>query len=144
MIPLPPDELRSLAAPIYGNHGWQVRLARDFGVAVRTSQRWAADGIANAETARRVRKFLQERARAQVEAPPADGYSDRDDDAYDEFRPRIEALVAAGVTAGWHPAEVLTAILAVTVDQMRENAGIPATLETVKQAMDSLRAARDT
>lgn len=139
-----PAELRSLAAPIYGNHGWQVRLAREFRVAVRTAQRWAADGIANPETARRVQKFLDERARAQIEPPPADGYSDRDDDAYDEFRPRIEALVAAGVTAGWHPAEVLTAILAVTVDQMREGAGAPATMDTLRQALEGLKAARDT
>lgn len=139
-----PADLRSLAAPLYGNHGWQSRLAREWGVAIRTVQRWAS-GVTpiHADTARRLRAFLEERARQKVNPPPADGYTSRDDDAYDEMRPRIQALVAAATVAGWHQAETLTAILAVTVDEIR-GAGIPVSIEVLRQVTDSLKAQRDT
>lgn len=133
------SDLASLASAIYGPR-WQSAFARDFDTALRTVQRWARDGIDKPATAGAVRRFLEERARLRISPPPADGYSDRDDDAYDEFRPRVEALAQAGEAAGWHPAEAVTAILAVTVDMMRAGAGDEATVETLEATIAAVRA----
>lgn len=133
-----PSDLAALASAVYGPR-WQSAFARDFDTALRTVQRWARDGIEKPATAGAVRRFLEERAALRVSPPPSDGYSDVDDDAYDEFRPRIEALVQAGIAAGWDPAEVMTAILAVTIDIMRHYAGPEPTIETLDAALKSLR-----
>lgn len=136
-----PADLAALAEPVYGPR-WQSALARDMSVAVRTVQRWARDGVDRPATAESVRRFLEERRRLTI-APPPEG-EDRDDAAYDEMRPRVDALVSAAEAAGWHPAEVLSGLLAVTVEKMRDGAGTSATIETLKSAIASLRAARDT
>lgn len=133
-----PAELAALASAVYGPR-WQSAFARDFDTALRTVQRWARDGIEKPATAGAVRRFLTERAALRVSPPPADGYGDADDDAYDEFRPRIEALVQAGVAAGWHPAEVMTAILAVTADLARAASSDAAVIETLEQAIAQIR-----
>lgn len=136
-----PAELSALAQRTYGPR-WQSALAREMDVAVRTVQRWARDGIDRPATADAVRRFLEERARAIIPAPP-EGV-DRDDAAYDMVRPHIEALVRAAEAAGWHPAEVLTAVMCSTADLMREGAGTAAALETVKGVIDTLKSQRDT
>lgn len=141
MTALSASNLSALAQPIYGLR-WQSALAREMDVAVRTVQRWARDGIDRPATADAVRRFLEERARAIIPAPP-EGV-DRDNAAYDMVRPRIDALVRTAEAAGWHPAEVLTGAICATADLMREGAGAAAAIETVKSVLESLKSQRDT
>lgn len=136
-----PAELSALAQRTYGPR-WQSALAREMDVAVRTVQRWARDGIDRPATADAVRRFLEERARAIIPAPP-EGV-DRDDAAYDMVRPHLEALVRAAEATGWHPAEVLTGAICATADLMREGAGSAAAIDTVKGVLAALKSQRDT
>ncbi|UOK73031.1 hypothetical protein [Ancylobacter polymorphus] len=137
-VSLTPGDLASLASAAYGPR-WQSPFARDFCVPLRTVQRWARDGIGKPSTANAARSFLIERARLRIEPPPPIGEEERDDHAYDEMRPHIEALVRVGGAAGWHAAEVLAAILAVTVDLMSEGAGEEATARTLDDVLAALR-----
>lgn len=134
-----------MASAIYGAR-WQSQMARDFGVAVRTVQRWARDGIEKPTTADSVKRFLEERRVARM-APPQVGSTaadDRDDACRDAIEPALTAMIAAATDVGWHPAESLTATLAATADRMRAAAGTPATIETLKSVIAALKAARDT
>ena len=133
-----PSELASLASVVYGPR-WQSAFARDFATSLRTVQRWAGHGIEKASTAESVRRFLEERARFRINPPPDDGYADRDDDAYDEFRPRIEALVQSGIAAGWHPGEVVTAIMAAGIDTARMLSNNEVVIETLEEAIATIR-----
>lgn len=132
-------ELAALASQCYGQR-WQSALARDMNVAVRTVQRWAADGIERQATADNVRRFLIERRVVSI-AGPAAGLSEdeRDDACYEALEPPLSAIAAAADDQGWHPAEVWTAIMAIAVDRMHAMAGRDATIETVKQAIEQLR-----
>ena len=133
------SELASLATAAYGAQ-WQSALAREMRIALRTVQRWAADGIPKDATASAVRVFLVGRARIKVAKPAAGADDDaRDDLAFAECQPVIAALIGAGQDAGFHEAEILTAVLSITTGRMADGAGIPATVETLKQAIAGLK-----
>jgi len=138
-----PSTLHSIASAVYGAR-WQSRLSRDMGVALRTVQRWARDGIEKTATAEGVRRFLEERRVARLAPPPAGATDrdDRDDACRDAIEPPITALLAAARDVGWHEGEVLVAILAASVDRMREAAGTPVTIETLRAAIEALKRAR--
>ncbi len=70
MTQLSTHEIADLASRVYGP-GWQSALARDRGVAIRTVQRWAKDGIAKPETAEAIRAYLQSRTVVSVPAQPS-------------------------------------------------------------------------
>ncbi len=134
-----PRDLQSMASAVYGAR-WQSQISRDMGVALRTVQRWARDGIEKTATAEGVRRFLEERRVARM-APPPHGTTaddDRDDACRDAIEPPITALLAAARDVGWHEGEALVAILAASVDRMRESAGTPATIETLRAAIAAL------
>jgi hypothetical protein len=133
-------DLHSLASAVYGSR-WQSQLARDMGLALRTVQRWAANGIDKPATVEGVRRFLEERRIARIPSPPpgTSPNDDRDDACCDALRPAVEAMVAAAADVGWHQAESLTAILAYTAQEMRERAGRPATIETLEQAIAAIK-----
>jgi len=134
-----PSDLASLAAAAYGPQ-WQSALAREMKIALRTVQRWAADGIPKAATAAGVRAFLVDRARIKITGPAADADDEaRDDLAFAECEPVIAALLGSGQDAGFHEAEILAAILSIAVGRMADGAGIPATIETLKQAIAGLK-----
>lgn len=134
-----PSELHSIASACYGAR-WQSQLARDMGVSLRNIQRWARDGIAKPATAEGVRRFLEERRISRIAAPPEGSTPDqnRDDACYEALRPGVLALLAAASDIGWHPAEAWVAVLAVTVDAMRDGAGDDATLDVLRQVVQSL------
>jgi hypothetical protein len=137
-------ELASLATAAYGTQ-WQSAFAREMQIALRTVQRWAADGIPKVATAAGVRAFLTERARLKIAGPAAGADDDaRDDLAFAECEPVIAALIGAGQDAGFHEAEILAAILSITVGRMAGGAGIAATIEALKQAITGLKEMRDT
>lgn len=90
------SELQSLSTGVYGRH-WMSALARDFGVNARTVQRWAKSGVANDETARRLRDYLENRRRSIVDGPD----NNSDPNAYDKFEPGVDAFIDSAVAAGW-------------------------------------------
>lgn len=132
-------ELAALASQCYGQF-WQSPLAREMTVNVRTVQRWAADGIQKASTAENVRRFLTDRRVVSVPAPTAGLPEDeRDDACHDALAQPLTALAMAADNQGWHPAEVWTAILAITAEQLYLMAGKTAAAETMQQAIDTMR-----
>lgn len=140
-----PADIQSIASAVYGAR-WQSQLSRDMGVALRTVQRWARDGIDKTATAEGVRRFLEERRIARIAPPPAGttDADDRDDACRDALEPAVTAIVAAARDAGWHEGEAQVAVLASTVDMMRAAAGTPATIQTLRAAVEALKAQRDT
>lgn len=133
-ISMSADDLASAASTVYGED-WQTPLARDTKIALRTVQRWKRDGIPLIGTAEYVRRFLEERRLSRVADAPAE---DRDEACYDALAPGVRALIAAAADSGWHPAEAVTAVFAVVVDEMADSAGAPAALAMVRQAIDVL------
>lgn len=134
------SELQSLASACYGAR-WQSALARDMGIALRTVQRWASDGIGKPATAEGVRRFLEERRIARIAAPPEGSTPDEDRDGacHAALQPGVRAMVAAAEDIGWHPAEVLTMALAIIVEEIEDRAGHAAALEIVEQQLDVLK-----
>ena len=132
-------ELHSLAATTYGAR-WQSQLARDMNIALRTIQRWSADGIHKPATAEGVRRFLEERRVARIAPPPAgsSAENDRDDACRDALEPGMTALLTAAVDVGWHPGEAMVAMLADIIDRMRDSAGDAATAETLQSALGEI------
>lgn len=140
-----PSDLQSLAASVYGAR-WQSQLGRDMGIALRTVQRWARDGIDKTATAEGVRRFLEERRIARIAAPPEGSTDDddRDDACRDALEPAILSVLAAADDIGWHRVEAQTAVLASVLDDMVASSGIPATIETLRGVISDLKARRDT
>jgi hypothetical protein len=135
-----PSDIQSLASAVYGAR-WQSQLSRDMGVALRTVQRWARDGIEKTATAEGVRRFLEERRVARM-APPPEGTTaedDRDDACRDAIEPPITAILAAAQDVGWHEGESLVAMLAAIIDRMRRSAGAPAAIATLRSAIEAVK-----
>lgn len=132
-------DLNTLASAIYGAR-WQSSLARDMNINVRTVQRWAATGIEKIATAESVRRFLEERRIARIAAPPDNSTDadDRDDACYAAVEPAVRALIVAATDIGWNPGEVMVAVMAVTIDMMRDAAGDTATRQTLAAAIQML------
>ena len=107
------DALDAIAQGVYGAL-WQSAMARDLNIALRTVQRWRAEGIGKPVTADRIRLFLAERRLTAV-AGPDGGLA-----LSDILGPRIEALVAAAEDAGWDRAEIVQAIMDVVGDPVRD------------------------
>lgn len=137
------NDLESLASSVYG-WGWQSQLSREMGIGYRTVQRWAGAGINKPATADAVRRFIDERRTARIPAPPA-GTSpedDRDDACADAIDAPIAATLAAAEAVGWSRAEALTAGLSIIVTYMRASAGTPATITTLRAAIETLKSER--
>ncbi|WP_375455633.1 hypothetical protein [uncultured Methylobacterium sp.] len=137
------SDLASLASAAYGPQ-WQSALSREMRIALRTVQRWAADGIPKAATAAGIRAFLTDRARIKLAGPVSGADGDaRDDAAFAECEPVVAALIGAGEDAGFHEAEILAAVLSIVIGRMADGAGIPATVSTLRQVIDGLKEQRD-
>lgn len=140
-----PADLHSLATSVYGTR-WQSQLAREMGIAVRTVQRWARNGIDKTATAEGVRRFLEERRIARIAAPP-DGTTvddDRNDACRDALEPSILSVFAAAKDIGWHHSEVMRAVLAIAIDDLARRVDIPAKIETLRGVASDLKARRET
>ncbi|NCP22842.1 MAG: hypothetical protein GW854_01695 [Erythrobacter sp.] len=112
MTTLPPTELADLASRVFGP-GWQSALARDRGVAVRTVQRWAKDGISKPETAEAIRAYLQSRTVVSVPAAPSvQVFGDGETRSIlTEAMRRIAAeIVVSSKAAGWSEEEARHAL----------------------------------
>lgn len=76
--------------------------------------------------------------RSQRIAPPPAGSSaedDRDEACCDALEPHLLILRDRAVAAGWTDAEIVTAILALTISEMRARAGDAPTRNTLAQAI---------
>lgn len=139
---LSPDELAALATPVFGSE-WQSALARARGVAIRTVQRWAKDGIHKPETAVAIRAYLLSRRVIDLPPPLSQDDEERDDAAHLVAPVLLDTILDAGAAVGWHDAELLAAMLSAVVDRMIDGAGVPATVETLKAAMAQARRGLD-
>lgn len=131
------QDLATLAASAFGSE-WQSALSRGRGVALRTVQRWARDGIAKPDTAAAIRAYLLSRRVVDLPAPPGDDPDRRDDAAHQVMGELLDVVVEAGVAVGWHEAELLAGALAGAVDRMAAGAGAPATRELLRGVVDQL------
>lgn len=124
-------EFARRAALIWG-YGYQTKAANHFNVSDRTVRRWCAGTSA-------VPQAIMDELRKFAEfTPPPNGTTeddDRDDACYDAIEPELNQLAERAVAAGWSIAEVLTAILAITVSEMKHRAGDTATRKTLEAAI---------
>lgn len=137
-----PTDLGNLASSIWGPE-WQTPLSRERGIAIRTVQRWAKEGIPRATTALAILAYLKSRRVIDIPMPEALEDADRDDEANVAMVPIVASIIDAGRAVGWHDAELLCALMAATVDRMVDGAGIPAALDVLDQAASQLRARVD-
>lgn len=133
-----PAKLRAIGEQVYG-HGWQTRLSEYLNVNDRTVRRWAAGGY---PIPTGVAQLVSELVRI---APPAAGTTaadDRDDACHAALSPRLTALANDAIRAGWHPAEIIAAMLSWTVEQGRAAAGTEAMARTLRLALRELAAGK--
>lgn len=124
------DRFRSGIETLWG-YGAQGKAARHFEVADRTVRRWIAGEMAVPATV-----MAELDAMLSITPPPGStSDEDRDDACRDAIEPALTDLRNRAIGAGWHPAEVATAILALTISEMRAGAGDEATRQTLQAAM---------
>jgi hypothetical protein len=63
---------------------------------------------------------------------------DRDNEAFAALCPHFESVAEVAIRAGWHPAEVLAAMVNWALDQTTEGAGVETTLEILDEARQCL------
>lgn len=128
------DEMGRLGALLFG-YGWKSALADALEVNRRQISRWIADDT--------MPEWAAERLRGMVRIAPPPGSTadeDRDDACADAIEPELTRIVNMAQSAGWHRAELMTAILALTVSDLRHHAGAAATADLLRQAIDALHA----
>ena len=83
--------------------------------------------------------------RIAIHAPPPGTTPDDDRDAAcgEMIDPAMDELLAAAVAEGWHPAEVLAAVLDWTVMTARDHASHEAVHELLTQAQRLLESRKD-
>lgn len=121
-------------------YGAQTKAARHFSVDGRTIRRWVGGE-------RGIPASVMAELRAMLDiAPPAGDLTDeqRDDACYAAIDPLITDTLTRAAAAGWHPAEVSTAILERVVLEIRQGAGTAQAIEILKKAASALKAYRDT
>lgn len=127
------NRFSSLAERLWG-YGWQTKAARHFEVADRTVRRWVAG---TSEIPRAVMADLE--AMADIAPPPGSSDGDNRDNACGEaIEPGLTDLRNRAIGAGWHPAEVATAILALTVSEIRSGAGDDAARQILRDAIAAI------
>ena len=69
---------------------------------------------------------------------------DRDEEAFEALLPHFESIALVAVDAGWHPAEVVAAMVNWALAHVSEGAGIETTLEMLDEARRMLLDSRET
>ena len=126
------DELERLGALLFG-YGWKSTLADVLEINRKTVSRWIADDAAPAWAAERLRTMVT------IAPPPGTtDADDRDDACQDAIEPELTRIVALAEGAGWHRAEIVTAIFALSLSDIRNAAGDAVALEMLGQARDAI------
>lgn len=128
-------ELESLCRPLFG-YGWKSRLAEALGINRKSVSRWIANDEVPDWAAERVRELAGRPALPPIPAPPpgTTDADDRDDACQDAIEPDLTRLVNLAEDAGWHRAEIATAIVALVLADLRSLAGDAATLAFLDDA----------
>lgn len=134
-------ELQRHAALLYGRdpdghpkHGWQKWLASR--LPGKSGTPISRETIRLWMRADEVPEWAASMIRAMASIAPPPGSSsaeDRDDACREAIEPEMTRIRDLAISVGWHPAEVATAVLALTIDEIRDNAG-DATAETLLTA----------
>lgn len=132
--PMTREEMERLGALLFG-YGWKARLADALEINRKTVSRWIADGDVPAWAADRLRQMV-------AIAPPAGSTDadDRDDACQDAIEPDLTRLMVLAEAAGWHRAEIVTAILALSVSDIRAHSGDDMAVAMLQDIIDALRA----
>lgn len=126
--PMNREELERLGALLFG-YGWKSSLAAALEVNRKTVSRWIADD--------KVADWAAESLRSMVRIAPPPGSTseqDRDDACAEALEPDLTRLTLLAQAAGWERAEIATAMLALSLSEIRELAGDEVALETLEQA----------
>lgn len=124
------DELERIGALLFG-YGWKSTLADVLEINRKTVSRWIADDAVPAWAAERLRTMVT------IAPPPGTtDADDRDDACQDAIEPELTRIVALAEGAGWHRAEIVTAIFALSLSDIRNAAGDAAALEMLDQARE--------
>jgi hypothetical protein len=126
------EELERLGALLFG-YGWKNRLADVLEINRKTVSRWIADGDVPSWAADRIRQMTT------IAPPPGTtDADDRDDACQDAMEPELTRLMILAEGAGWHRAEIMTAIVALSVSDIRHHAGTDAAVQILREAIDAL------
>jgi hypothetical protein len=129
------DLFRRMIERLWG-YGAQTRAARYFEVSDRTVRHWIAGRHPIPP-----RVMAELRAIISIAPPPdSDAGEDRDDSAREALEPALTELRDRAVAAGWLPAEVAAAILALTVDEIRAHAGDEQAMRVLIDAVGQIAA----
>lgn len=131
--PMDRDEIQRLGALLFG-YGWKSSLAKAFEVNRKTITRWIAQDC--------VPPWAVERLRAMVRIAPPRGSSadqDRDDACAEAIEPELTRIVEIAEAAGWHRAELITAIITLSLSDLRHKAGDQAALDFLAEAAKAIR-----
>lgn len=126
------DEFHVLGSRVWGR-GYQARIAEALRVDDRQVRRWRSGAT----------PISRERIE-QIKALASDAEEQKrlEDAAYAYAAPQVDAIVAGALDH--HEADVLAGILSRAVEVMRDRAGVPATIETLRQTIEALKRERDT
>lgn len=89
-------------------------------------------------TAEYIRADLFDAVKAERDNYKALYEAERDDACQDAMEPELTRIVHMAEGAGWHRAEIVTAILALTVSDIRLHAGAEAAAEILREAIAAL------
>ena|SRR5690606_3498473 len=109
------EKFRAGIGQLWG-YGAQSRAARYFEVTDRTIRHWIAG-------TRSIPANVMAELHAMISIAPPDGETDRDAACQDALEPALSDLRDRAVGAGWHPAEVATAIMALAAAEILAHAG---------------------
>jgi len=127
------EELERLGALLFG-YGWKAKLADTLEINRKTVSRWIADGDVPAWAADRLRTMVT------IAPPPGTtDDDDRDDACQDALEPELTRLVSMAEGVGWHRAEIITAIVALSVSDLRGKVGDAAALEFLADVAAAIR-----
>lgn len=127
------EEMERLGALLWG-YGWKSSLADALEVSRKTISRWIADGT--------VPPWAADRLRGMVRIAPPPGSTadqDRDDACAEALEPELTRIVGMAEAAGWQRAEIVVAIIALSLSDLRQNAGNAAALEFLAKAAEAIR-----
>ncbi len=139
-------ELERHAALLYGRdidgtpkHGWQKWLASR--LPGKSGTPISRETIRLWMRADEVPEWAASMIRAMAAIAPPPGSSDdmdRDEECRHAIEPELTRIRDLAVSVGWHPAEIVTAILALTVDEIRDNAGDDAATSILIAAINDI------
>jgi len=127
------DELERLGALLFG-YGWKARLADVLEINRKTVSRWIADDDVPGWAADRLRLMTT------IAPPPGStDEDDRDDACQDALEPELTRITTLAEGAGWNRAEIMTAIAALAVSDIRHIAGPQVAIDMLEGMIKAVR-----